>query len=87
MNELFALLDFTPHPLHLILVGFQRYHLFIRLQLILHLRDLTNKNQMDKLIILVFFQACHIQLHKKGFADEKCLKLCHCIYAESTLAV
>lgn len=44
MNELFALLDFTPHPFHLILVGLPWYHFFIGLQLILHLRCLANKN-------------------------------------------
>lgn len=36
VNELFALLHFTPHPLHLILMGLPWYHLFIGLQLILH---------------------------------------------------
>lgn len=43
VNELFALLHLTPHSLHLILVGLPWYHLFIGLQLILHLRGLANK--------------------------------------------
>lgn len=43
MNELFALLHFTPHPLHLILVGLPWYHLIIGLQPILHLQGLANK--------------------------------------------
>lgn len=44
MNELFALLHFTPHPLHFILMGLPWYHLLIRLQLIVHLRCLANNN-------------------------------------------
>jgi len=36
MNELFALLHFTPHPLHLVLVSLPGYHLSIGLQLTLH---------------------------------------------------
>lgn len=43
MNELFTLLHFTPHLLHLILVGLPWYHIFIGLQLILHFGGLENK--------------------------------------------
>lgn len=43
MNELFTLLHFTPHLLHLILIGLPWYHIFISLQLILHFRSLENK--------------------------------------------
>lgn len=45
LDELFALLHFTPHLLHLILVGLPWYHVLVNLQLVLHLRGLEKQTQ------------------------------------------
>lgn len=44
LDELFALLHFTPHLFHLIVVGLPWYHIFISLQLVLHFEGLANKH-------------------------------------------
>lgn len=43
LDELLALLHFTPHLIHLVLVGLPWYHVLISLQLALHLEGLANK--------------------------------------------
>lgn len=45
LDELFALLHFTPHLFHLILVRLPWYHICISLQLVLHLEGLANKSK------------------------------------------
>lgn len=44
LNELFALLYFTPHLFHLVLVRLPWYHVFTGLQLVLRLRRWSNKH-------------------------------------------
>lgn len=47
MNELFALLDFQPHPLHLVLVSFQRNHVGVGQLLVLHQRRYEEKHKLE----------------------------------------
>lgn len=63
MNELFTLLHFTPHLLHLIFIGLPWNHIFFGLHLILHFGGLEKTNDYKVYFDFFFF------LKKKAFFD------------------